>query len=146
MDKDNRTYEINYLISPLVPEDKIADEVSVFRKIIEDNKAFVVSEDQAKMQKLAYSIKGFESAYFGWLRFSAKTDVVENIKKEFSKNEKVLRALIADASKEEAVQFILKNGLGASKTDRVGSESEEKSEINPEQIDEKLEEILKKSS
>lgn len=146
MDKDNRTYEINYLISPLVPEDKVADEVSVFRKIIEDNKAFVVSEDQAKMQKLAYSIKGFESAYFGWLRFSAKTDVVENIRKEFSKNEKVLRALVTDASKEESVQFVPKNGLGASKADKTGSEVEEKTEINPEQIDEKLEEILKKSS
>lgn len=146
MDKDNKTYEINYLINPLVPEDKVVDEVSVFRKIIEGNKAFVISEDQPKMQKLAYAIKGFESAYFGWLRFSAKTDAVDNIKKEFAKNEKVLRTLITDVGRDDAIQFVSKNGLGIAKTDGTSSEMAGKTEINPEQIDEKLEEILKKSS
>ena len=57
MDRDNKIYEINYLITPLVPEDKVVEEIAVFRKIIEDNKGFVVGEDQAKMQKLSYSIK-----------------------------------------------------------------------------------------
>ena len=44
MDRDNKIYEINYLMTPLVPEDKVAEETSVFRKIIEDNKGFVVGK------------------------------------------------------------------------------------------------------
>ena len=57
MDKDNKIYEINYLMTPLIPEDKVAENVAVFRKIIEDNKGLVVGEDQLKMQKLSYPIK-----------------------------------------------------------------------------------------
>lgn len=146
MGKDNKTYEINYLINPLIPEDKVADEMAVFRKIIEDNKGFVMGEDQAKMQSLSYTIKGFDNAYFGWFRFSSGADAVENIKKEFVKNEKILRSLIASVGKNDAVQFVSKNGLGATKTEGVNSEIAEKIKIKPEQIDEKLEEILKKSS
>ena len=50
MDRDNKTYEINYLMTPLLPEDKLAEETAFLRKIIEDNKGFVVGEDQPKTQ------------------------------------------------------------------------------------------------
>ena len=36
MEKDNKTYEINYLMTPLILEDKVAEETAVLRKIIED--------------------------------------------------------------------------------------------------------------
>ena len=44
MERDNKIYEINYLMTPLIPEDKVAEDVAVFRKIIEDNKGFVVGK------------------------------------------------------------------------------------------------------
>ena len=146
MDRDNKIYEINYLITPLVPEDKVVEEIAVFRKIIEDNKGFVVGEDQAKMQKLSYSIKKFDSAYYGWFKFSAGAESIDNIKNGFNKNENILRALITEAGKENVAQFAPRHGVGAAKSERVSSEPTEKVEIKPEQIDKKLEEILKESS
>ena len=160
MDRENKIYEINYLITPLVPEDKVVEEIAVFRKIIEDNKGFVVGEDQAKMQKLSYSIKKFDSAYYGWFKFSAGAESIDNIKNGFNKNEKVLRALITEAGKENVAQFAPRKnllvpaspegrrqtGAGAGKSEGLSSEVAEKVEIKPEQIDKKLEEILKESS
>lgn len=146
MNKDNKTYEINYLMTPLLPEDKVAEEVFVLRKIIEDNKGFVVGEDQPKTQKLSYSIKKFDSAYYGWFKFSAGAESVDNIKNSFNKNENILRALVAETGKENIAQFAPRRGAGAVKTEELSSESAGKVEIKPEQIDKKLEEILKESS
>ena len=146
MEGNNKTYEINYLITPLIPEDRVTDNVAVFRKIIEDNKGFVLGEDQVKMQKLSYTINKFDNAYFGWFRFSVGADVVDNIKKEFSKNEKVLRALITEVGKDNVAQFAVRKIPGMAKPEGLTSETAEKVEIKPEQIDKKLEEILKKSS
>lgn len=153
MDRDNKTYEVNYLMTPLIPEDKVAEGVAVLRKIIEDNKGFVVGEDQPKMQKLSYAIKKFDNGYYGWFKFSAGAEYVDNIKNGFNGNEKILRALIAEVGKESAAQFAPRHRpparqAGAMTAKKEGSllESAEKVEIKPEQIDQKLEEILKESS
>ena len=146
MEKDNKTYEINYLMTPLLPEDKVAEETAVLRKIIEDNKGFVVGEDQPKTQKLSYPIKKFDSAYYGWFKFSAGAESIDNIKNGFNKNEKILRALVTEAGKENIAQFALRYGVAMPKSEAVSSEKAEKVEIKPEQIDEKLAEILKESS
>ena len=146
MEKDNKTYEINYLMTPLLPEDKVAEETAVLRKIIEDNKGFVVGEDQPKTQKLSYPIKKFDSAYYGWFKFSAGAESVDNIKNGFNKNEKILRALVTEAGKENIAQFAPRYGAAMPKSEAVSLEKAEKVEIKPEQIDKKLEEILKESS
>ena len=153
MERDNKIYEINYLMTPLIPEDKVAEDVAVFRKIIEDNKGFVVGEDQPKTQKLSYPIKKFDNAYYGWFKFSAGAESIDNIKNGFIGNEKILRALVTEAGKENIAQFAPRHGLpvrqagaGGVKTEGVSSETAEKVEIKPEQIDQKLEEILKESS
>ena len=146
MERDNKIYEINYLMTPLIPEDKVAEETAVFRKIVEDNKGFVVGEDQPKMQKLSYAIKKFDNAYYGWFKFSAGAESIDNIKNSFNKNENILRALITEAGKENVAQFAPRHGIGAVKTEGSSAETLEKVEIKPEQIDEKLAEILKESS
>ena len=146
MDGDNKIYEINYLMTPLIPEDKVAEETAVLRKIIEDNKGFVVGEDQPKTKKLSYPIKKFDSAYCGWFKFSAGAESVDNIKNGFNKNEKILRALVTEAGKENAVQSAPRHSVVAAKPEGSSLETSEKVKINPEQIDKKLEEILKESS
>ena len=146
MERENKTYEINYLMTPLLPEDKVAEETAVLRKVIEDNKGFVVGEDQPKTQKLSYPIKKFDSAYYGWFKFSAGAESIDNIKNGFNKNEKILRALATEAGKENIAQFAPRRSVGAAKPEASSLEKSEKVEIKPEQIDEKLAEILKESS
>lgn len=148
MDAENKIYEINYLMTPLLPEDKITEETALLRKIIEDNNGFVIGEDQAKRQKLSYPIKKFDTAYYGWFRFSAAADSLDNIKNNFNNNEKTLRSLITETGKENLTQFSPRKIVRTPKPE--GSfplpEVAEKVEIKPEQIDKKLEEILKEST
>src|SRR3989344_3179134 len=146
MEKDNKTYEINYLMTPLLPEEKVTEETAVLRKVIEDSKGIVVGEDQPKTQKLSYSIKKFDSGYYGWFKFSAGAESLDNIKNGFNKNEKILRALVTEAGKENIAQFAPRYGAAMPKPEGESLEKAEKVKIKPEQIDKKLEEILKESS
>lgn len=147
MDSGQKTYEISFLINPLVSEDDIGGEVAKLRETIEKNGGFVMGEEPARMQKLSYSMKlksgaksnNFDSAYFGWMKFYSKPESVEGIKKSTDANENIIRHLITDAMKESATQPQVAAGIK-----RAAPVKEVKEDIKPEQIDEKLEEMLNK--
>lgn len=145
MDKKIKIYEVNYLITPLIPEDKISEEVFVLRKVIEDNNGLIISEDQIKMQPLSYQIGGFDRAYCGWFKFSADPESVGDIQSGFKQNEKSLRFLFSEAGRENiATRNAFKRRIHLSKIGVDGEQKTEKTEIKPEEIDKKLEELIGK--
>jgi len=141
MEKDQKIYEIGYLFSPLIPEEKIDEEVSVLRKLIESRNSFIMSEERPKNHKLAYPIKKFNTAYFGWFKILASPESVSEIKNSFDKSEKVIRFLIIKIIKEAEQPFrpVRKRIL---KTRKPSIEAKEKPELKTEEIDKKLEELL----
>lgn len=142
MELDQKTYEIGYLLTPLLPEDKVAEKVSVLRKLIDDNSGFIMSEDHARMQRLAYPIARNNSAYFGRIKFYAKSEAVDKIKESFEKSDETLRFLLTKTSKETAarpsrkIRKIVKPAIST-------LSGEEKKPIKPEEIDKKLEELIR---
>ena len=144
MERDNKIYEINYLMTPLIPEDKVAEDVAVLRKIIEDNKGFVVGEDQPKMQKLSYAIKKFDNAYYGWFKFSAGAESIDNIKTVLTEAKRFCETLLLKPGKK--ISPNLRPGMAclsrqerrSGKAEGASSETAEKVEIKPEQIDQKI--------
>ena len=145
MESDQKTYEIGYLLTPLLPEDKVTEEVSVLRKLVEDSSGLIMSEDQAKMQKLAYPIKQNNSAYFGRIKFYAKPGTVGKIKESFEKNDKTIRFIVTESGKERSQQSPRKIRK-ITKPTLPAPTIEERKPIKLEEIDKKLEEMLKKSS
>lgn len=142
MESDQKTYEIGYLLTPLLPEDKVAEEVSVLRKLIDDNSGFIMSEDHAKMQRLAYPVARNSSAYLGRIKFYAKSETVDKIKESFEKSDKTLRFLLTKTSKETAAQPSRRIRKIVKPAAATISE-EEKKPIKPEEVDKKLEELIK---
>ncbi|PJE73458.1 MAG: 30S ribosomal protein S6 [Candidatus Terrybacteria bacterium CG10_big_fil_rev_8_21_14_0_10_41_10] len=144
---DQKIYEISFLINPLTTEDKVGEDVAVLREIIEKNGGFIMGEEPAKMQKLSYPIKfksgskssDFDSAYFCWMKFYVTPSSIENIKKAIDLNDKIIRHMITDVTKDKTPQ-----SAHASSKRSTQTVKEEKEDIKPEQIDEKLEEMLNK--
>ncbi len=138
IEADPKLYEIGYLLTPLIPADKLADEVNLIRSAIEKEKGLVVGEESPKSKPLAYEIKKFTTASFGWIRFMARPGTLENLKKSFDSNANLLRFLILNAQEvvsQKQVRVVKAKGVGAQPTD------EPKEEIKEEEIDKKLEEI-----
>ncbi|MCR4283744.1 MAG: 30S ribosomal protein S6 [Parcubacteria group bacterium] len=138
IEADPKLYEIGYLLTPLIPTDKLADEVNLIRSAIEKEKGLIVGEEAPKSRQLAYEIKKFNTASFGWIRFMARPDALEGIKKSFDANLNLLRFLILNAEEETVSQKPFKT-IKAKSAEETPESSRE--EIKEEEIDRKLEEI-----
>jgi len=148
MEKEQKIYEIGYLLSPLIPEDKLNDEVAVIRKAIEEGRGLISGEERPKMRKLAYSIKatgspthGFTSSYFGWIKFIFNSEALPGLKVNIDKNKNIVRFLLLDISKESTLITNKKNSVKRKKI-LTSVTGEDKKPINAEEIDKKLEEII----
>jgi small subunit ribosomal protein S6 len=141
MENEQKIYELGYLLSPLLPEEKLDEEISLLRKAIEDQKGFIMAEARPKMQKLAYLVKKLENAYWGWIKFSVSPESIGVIKNSLEKlKDKVIRFLITETAKETLAPAPVKR-LIRKKKEIV---SEIKKDANLEEIDKKLEELLGK--
>lgn len=143
MEKDSKIYEIGYLLSPLIPEDKLDGEISVLRETIEKKQGLITNEERAKMQRLAYIIKrphigSFESAYFGWIKFMANPEIISEIKSSFDKNNNLARFLIIESSKEDTSRRAPRKIIRR----KPMTTPEIKTEIKTEEVDKKLEELV----
>lgn len=141
MDKEQKMYEIGYLLSPLVPEEKLDEEISALRKLIEDRQGFIMNEGQLKSQKLAYPINKFKTAYFGWMKFLVNPEDVSEVKSSFKKNAQIIRFLITQIMAEKARPIITKKIVKKKKV----AVPKPKTEIKIEEIDKKIEELLASS-
>lgn len=149
MENEQKKYEIGFLLNPFISEEKIDEETAIVRKVIEDRHGLITGEGRPAMKKLAYAVKtktsskGFESAYFGWLKFTLAPELLPEAKISFDKNENVIRNLIIKIPKETAAKKTFKSIV---KKPRVASAPRDKKEerIKPEEIDKKLEEIIGK--
>ena len=148
MDKEQKIYEIGYLLTPLVPEEKIDEEVAQLRGEIEKNHGLILTEGRPKSQRLAYPIKalnsptkGFGTAYFGWIKFLVDAEALLKIKDGVDKNQNLLRfLLIHHKAKEVAAK---KPAKKRARTRIIKSaEPKVETEIKVEEIDKKLEELI----
>lgn len=144
MEKEQEMYEIGYLLNPLLPEEKLDEEIFVLRNFIESGQAgrhgFIISEERAKMHKLAYPIKKNGSAYFGWIKFVAEPEALAGIKNNFDKNGNVIRFLIIKGEQETESQSVSKKRKIIKRAPMAIDGGEK--EIKTEEIDKKLEELL----
>lgn len=145
MENERKIYEIGYLLSPLISEEKLGEEISVLRKIIEDNQGMITAEESPKTRRLAYPIAKAENAYFGWLKFTGSPEVINDIKISLEKlRAKIIRFLIAEIAKETIVSVPAKKIarkkkiIPAGQSPMAGAAEGAKFE----EIDKKLEELL----
>lgn len=102
-------YEIGYLITPSIPEEKVPAEVEGVKRIIAAAGASVLAEEAPHLLKLAYEIRRktmagsydkFTEAYFGWIKFEAGSSAIETAKKAIEILPSVLRMLLITTTRE----------------------------------------------
>ncbi|MDO8493334.1 MAG: 30S ribosomal protein S6 [bacterium] len=147
-DTTKKLYEVGYLLIPLIPEDKVADEVNTVRSYIENTGGFIVSEEQPKMRKLSYEIKQrgmaskkarFEDAYFGSMRFQATAEAVLAVNESLDKNDKILRFLMIKTVKE--VPRVPRTGVPAKSKSEV-VDLDKKVIMSDVELDKEIDQLL----
>lgn len=145
MANDGVLYELGYLLSPAIPQDKVLDTVAEIRNVIENAAGVILSEEQPRMRQLAYKMaktianrkQHFNEAYLGYIRFNGTPIRAKEIEEKLRKNDLVIRFLLIRA---EAVEHLAPGRTlkprGAKPIDGP------KQEISHEEIDRELENLI----
>ena len=112
-----RAYELAYLVSPNVPEDKVAEVVSRIKAVLEKQGVFILSDEFPKFRQLAYTLvkplggrnEKYTNAYFGWVKFEVFAANLEAIKTDIEREAQLVRFLIVKTEKES--KFAAKAGF-----------------------------------
>ena len=108
----SRVYELGYLlVSTLAPEDVPAIYGNLKELIIKTPHSEIISDEMPKMITLAYPMQKvtanvrskFTTAYFGWTKFTMKTEQVLELKKKLDLDQNIIRFLILKTVKENTI-------------------------------------------
>ena len=107
----NQVYELGYHIVSTVAEENVPKEVESLKAIVLKDGGSLVSEGEPKLINLAYSMtksvadakKKFTSAYFGWIKFETKSELIPEMKKKIDAVGTVLRYLLIKTVRENTM-------------------------------------------
>ncbi len=135
---DKKEYEISFVV-------KQKDGESAVDMLLKQYGAEVVFRSPVTETRLAYPIKKFHQAYFGYMHFIGAADAVEKIVHDANLNPAILRILVVTPPVGKGAQSARKE-----RTDRPAKKSVETAApavvggmLTNEALEEKLEEILK---
>ncbi len=92
-------YETVFILTPVLSETQTKETVGKFRKLLTDNGAEIVNEEDWGLRKLAYPIKHKTSGFYTLIEFDAPTNVVARLEIEYRRDEKVIRFLTVSKDK-----------------------------------------------
>jgi len=106
-----QVYELGYHIVSTVAEENLPKEVETLKAQVLSDGGSLVSEGEPKLINLAYSMtksvadikKKFNTAYFGWLKFETKSELMPMIKKAVDLNPHILRYLLIKTVRENTL-------------------------------------------
>lgn len=151
-----RVYELSYLLIPTVAEESVAGLYGDLKEKINSLEGEIISDDMPKMIPLAYTMlkvhqnkrNKFDTAYFGWIKFTASPEKTLELKKMLDLDGNILRFMIIKTIKENTIasrRFSHREGGGSSyrKTSSHKRTSEEAPvEINEKEIDKEIEALV----
>lgn len=150
--EDQKTYELGYLLSPLIPEET-SEEASqaMIQKIIVGQGVEVISQQNPKIKDLAYPLSKtvggqknkFKQAYLGVVKFKTEPSKVILIKNLLDKEENVIRFLLIIAPKKSEKTPAPRRGFGAKtvSTEKDNADSV-KPEMSAEEIDKEIDDLI----
>jgi len=131
-------YELSFLLANDLSDSLIAETVSNLKDLINSAGGLVIEDSWPKKIKLAYPIKKNNFAYFGYLLFDYPKKEIGKFSQEVKKNSNILRYLLISRNKkywqrdkESKENWLKRRG------------KKEAAEINEEELEKKLEEVLK---
>jgi ribosomal protein S6 len=104
-----RLYELAYLVSPTVSEDKLNEVVGRIKAVFEKQGIFVTFEEFPKFRQLAYTLikplggknEKYANAYFGWMKFETAGASLTGVKVSLEKEADIIRFLLVKVGRDQ---------------------------------------------
>ena len=86
-------YETVIILTPLLSVETAKEAVAKFTKILTDNGAEIIQEDNWGLRKLAYPIEKKTTGYYHLTEFKAPGELINKLEVEYRRDERVMRFL-----------------------------------------------------
>ncbi len=100
MQKD---YETVFILTPVLSDVQMRDTVGRFKKILTDNGAEIVNEENWGLKKLAYPIQHKTTGFYQLFEFRTEPDVIIKLETEYRRDETVMRFLTTALDKHAII-------------------------------------------
>lgn len=149
---NERVYELGYLLVPTLTAENIPAVYGDLKDLITSTfKGQVISDDMPKTMTLAYPMlkvisnvrNKFDTAYFGWVKFTMDTDQITELKKKLDLDPNIIRFLIIKTVKENTIatkRFVQRGGI--KRTFTVRKPDEDTAPINKEEVDKEIDALI----
>ena len=105
-------YETVIILTPLLSEDAAKEVIAKFSKILTDNGAEIVQEDNWGLRKLAYPIQKKSTGYYHLTEYKAPGELISKLEVDLKRDERVVRFLTIALDKH-AIAYNEKKRSGA---------------------------------
>lgn len=86
-------YETVFILTPVLSDVQAKEAVDKFTKVLTDNGATIVNEENWGLRKLAYPIEKKSTGYYTLVEFDANPDVIKKLETAYRRDERVMRFL-----------------------------------------------------
>lgn len=87
------TYETVFILTPVLSEDQAKEAAKKFRKVLTDQGATILHEENWGLKKLAYTIQKKTTGFYHLIEFSGTGTEIADLELQFKRDERVLRFL-----------------------------------------------------
>ncbi len=88
-----KQYETVLILTPVLLQEQVDEAVNKFRKILTDNGAIIVHENNWGLRKLAYPIQKKSTGFYHLFEFKAEGSLIEKLEVEYKRDERLMRFL-----------------------------------------------------
>lgn len=150
---DERVYELGYLLVPTVSTEDVPVLYGNLKELISSFGGTAIADEMPKMIPLSYSMvkvvanirNKFNTAYFGWMKFTMGADKVLELKKKLDLDPKIIRFLILKTVKENTIaakRFVRGDMAHRRPAVKKGEDNETVVPINKEEIDKEIDAMV----
>ncbi|OGI57128.1 hypothetical protein A3B85_03290 [Candidatus Nomurabacteria bacterium RIFCSPHIGHO2_02_FULL_37_13] len=151
---NSRVYELGYLLVPTIKEEDIVISYGNLKELILSFGGEIVSDEMPKIISLAYTMRKvasnvrskFNTAYFGWIKFTMNAQKVLELKKKIDLDPNFVRFFILKTAKENTIaakRFVRGNMVHRkSPTIKRSGDNKEVISINKDEIDKEIDAMV----
>ena len=105
-------YETVIILTPLLSDEAAKEVIAKFNKLMKDNGAEIIHEDNWGLKKIAYPIQKKTNGFYHLTEFKAPGELINKLEIELRRDERVLRFLTIALDKH-AIAYNEKKRSGA---------------------------------
>ncbi len=112
-------YETVFITTPVLSESQMKETVDKFKKILTDNSAEIVHEENWGLRKLAYPIQKKSTGFYYMIEFRTEGSLIQKIETEFKRDERIIRFLIVRLEKYAVAYAEKKRARKKAETEKI---------------------------